>query len=383
MRADARVQAAIDILEQVLDHGLAADRALKAWGVAHRFAGSGDRRAIADHVYAALRATKGQGARTAMLAGLAAQGLDPATLFTGAQHAPSPLTPDELTSHPAATPAWLMDQFTRAWGSRTADELTALNQRAPLDLRVNTLKTTRDAAIEALATEGIIADPLEHPTALRVIAGSVDVESSAAYAQGLIEIQDAGSQIVASLAGAQPNHTVLDLCCGAGGKTLALAAHMNNTGRILAADTAAVRLKRLIPRAARAGVTIATTQLLTEDWTAHPSPFADTFDRVIIDAPCSGSGTWRRNPETRARLTQDSISALNRLQAQILTAAAPLVKQGGLLLYITCSVLPAECEDIAAAFAAAHPHFTPGPHTRLSPAATGTDGFFAAPFTRQ
>jgi 16S rRNA (cytosine967-C5)-methyltransferase len=382
MRADARVQAAIDILEQVLNHGLAADRALKAWGQAHRFAGSGDRRAIADHVYVALRSAEGQGARAAMLAGLHAQGLDPATLFTGAQHAPAPLTPEEQTAAPA-TPEWLMDQFTRAWGDNVAAELAALNQRAPLDLRVNTLKTTRDAAIEALAAEGIIADPLEHPTALRVTAGSVDVESSAAYAQGLIEIQDTGSQIVSSLADARPGQTVLDLCCGAGGKTLALAAAMANTGRILAADTAAVRLKRLIPRAVRAGVTIATTQLLTEDWTANPSPFTGTFDRVIIDAPCSGSGTWRRNPETRARLTPDSIAALNRLQTDILTAAAPLVNPGGLLLYITCSVLPAECEDIAHAFLSAHPHFTAAPFTRLSPATTGTDGFFAAVLTRQ
>jgi 16S rRNA (cytosine967-C5)-methyltransferase len=386
MRPDARVQAAIDVLALVLA-GAAADRALQAWGRANRFAGSGDRRAIGDLVYAALRsAAAARDPRAAILAGLRAQGIDPEPLFTGARHAPAPLTPEEraaLGLPETGLPDWLLASLRRAYGARAEAELAALTQRAPVDLRVNTLKATRATALEKLAEDGIAAEPLDHPaTALRILAGSVDIDSSAAHALGYVEVQDAGSQTVAALADARPGMAVLDLCAGAGGKALALAAAMTNTGRLLACDTAAVRLKRLVPRAARAGATIIETRQLAEDWLDQPNPFAETFDRVVIDAPCSGSGTWRRNPETRARLTPAGLAHLTALQARLLDAAAPLVKTGGRLVYITCSVLPEEDEDQATAFLARSPGFTAPPATRLSPASTATDGFFCAVFER-
>mgnify|MGYP000845512948 CR=1 FL=1 len=390
MKLDARVQAAIEIVAEVMA-GAAADRALKAWGQTHRFAGSGDRRAIGDLVYAALRTGGGAATpRAAVLAGLAGQGLPPAgieALFSGARHAPAPLSEPERAALGEAAPAlpdWLAASLARAWGDDAGAELAALLARAPMDLRVNTLKATRETALEKLAEDGIAAEPLDRPpTALRVLAGGVDVESSAAHALGLVEVQDAGSQIVADLVDARPGSSVLDLCAGAGGKTLALAATMHNAGRLLACDTGPVRLKRLAPRAARAGATIVETRLLPEDWLDGPAPFAETFDRVLVDAPCTGSGTWRRNPETRLRLTPEGLARLTALQARLLDAAADLVKPGGRLVYVTCSVLCEENEDQAASFLARHPAFArAAPDTRLSPRATGTDGFFCAVFAR-
>ncbi|BCW89718.1 Ribosomal RNA small subunit methyltransferase B [Alphaproteobacteria bacterium SO-S41] len=390
MKPDARVHAAIEVLSAILK-GAAADRALQGWGRANRFAGSGDRRAIGELVYATLRSgTVPDDPRAAVLAGLRAQGHDGAAidaLFTGARHAPAPLSAAEraaLDLPASALPDWLAVSLRRAYGERMNAELAALAMRAPLDLRVNTLKATRERALDVLAEEGIAADPLDRPdTALRVLAGGVDVESSAAHTMGYVEIQDAGSQLVAELADARADMSVLDLCAGAGGKTLALAAAMGNSGRLLACDTGAVRLKRLAPRAIRAGATIVETRLLAEDWLDQASPFTEAFDRVVIDAPCSGSGTWRRNPETRARLTQAGLAHLTALQGRLLDAAAPLVKPGGKLVYITCSILPEEDEDQADAFLARHAGFSrAAPDTRLSPASTATDGFFAAVFVR-
>lgn len=388
LKPPARIQAAIEIVGHVLD-GAAADRALVAWGKANRFAGSGDRRAIGDIVFAALRSgAASRDPRRLVIAGLAATHPPEAVaaLFTGERHAPAPLDAEERAalSLAAVPPDWLAAAFARAWGPDADAELAALQGRASLDLRVNTLKATRAEAIERLAEDGIIAEPLDLiGTALRVVAGGVDVEGGAAHALGLVEVQDAGSQCAAAALQAWPGDTVLDLCCGAGGKTLALAAAMENEGRILAADTAAIRLKRLPGRAVRAGASIVETRLLAEDWLDRPAPFAETFDRILIDAPCSGSGTWRRNPETRARLTEQGLAHLNALQARLLAAAAPLLKPGGRLVYVTCSVLPQENEDIAAAFAAAHPGFAPELASRLSPRSTGTDGFFIAPFSRR
>lgn len=389
MKPDARVTAAIEIVGHVLN-GAAADRALVAWGKVNRFAGSGDRRVIGEIVFAALRSgDTSRNPRAMVIAGLAkthdAAALQ--TLFSGARHAPSPLTEGEraqLAMSANAMPDWLASSFARAWGNSTLDEISALGGRAPLDLRVNTLKATRDSAREMLAEDGIIAEPLPLvDTALRVRAGSVDVEGSEAHRLGLVEVQDAGSQYVAVALGTRPGETVLDLCAGAGGKTLGLAAAMENRGRILACDVAEVRLKRVAGRASRAGVGIAETRLLAPDWLRAPDPFGERFDRILIDAPCSGSGTWRRNPETRARLTQETVTNLNQLQRALLAAAAPLVKPGGRLAYVTCSVLPQENEDVVAAFLAVHPDYAPAhPVRRLSPHSTDTDGFFIAVFTR-
>lgn len=388
MRPDARTAAAIEIVAQILG-GAAADRALVAWGKANRFAGSGDRRAIGDIVFAALRSgDTSREPRRMVIAGLARTHDSDAiaALFSGARHAPPLLTPAEravIGLPEAAEPPWLAAAFERAWGEAAPAERAALQGRAPLDLRVNTLKATRDQALERLSHDGIIAEPLPLiETALRVLAGGVDVESSEAHALGLVEVQDAGSQLAAAALQARPGESVLDLCAGAGGKTLALAAAMENTGRLLACDTGAVRLKRIAGRAARAGASLIETRLLAEDWLDRPSPFTETFDAVLVDAPCSGSGTWRRNPETRARLTQEGLAHLNALQTRLLAAAAPLVKPGGRLVYVTCSVLPQENEDIAAAFLRAHPAFAAAPARRLSPHSTGTDGFFIAPFRR-
>ncbi len=388
MRPDARIAAAIEIVTQIL-RGAAADRALVAWGKANRFAGSGDRRAIGDVVFAALRSgDASRDARRMVLSGLALthDSQEIATLFSGARHAPPPLTPDERAAiglAAVADPAWLAASLQRAWGDDAPAERAALQGRAPLDLRVNTLKATRDQALEKLSEDGVIAEPLELTgTALRVLAGGVDVDNSEAFRLGFVEVQDAGSQIAAAALQVHPGESVLDLCAGAGGKTLALAAAMENAGRLLACDTGAVRLKRIAGRAARAGATLIETRLLADDWLDRPAPFGETFDAVLVDAPCSGSGTWRRNPETRARLTEQGLAHLNALQTRLLAAAAPLVRPGGRLVYVTCSVLPQEDEDIVAAFLAAHPAFAAGPARRLSPHSTGTDGFFIAPFTR-
>lgn len=344
-----------------------------------------------------------------MIASLAAQRVGPdaaAALFDGGPHAPAPLTAAEraaLDAAPAALPDWLAASLTRAFGDRVEEELAALSARAPLDLRVNTLKATPAQAAERLAEEGIVAEPLALPPgALTVLAGSVDVDGSDAQAAGLVEIQDRGSQIVAALCDARPGQRVLDLCAGAGGKSLALAAAMQNTGRLLATDTGPVRLKRLAPRAARAGATLIETRQLAPDWLDGPSSFAETFDRVVVDAPCSGSGTWRRNPETRARLTPESLAVLTTLQGRLLDAAAPLVAPGGRLIYITCSILPEEGEDVVAGFLPRHASFDTQPiqslwesvfgsapprplrhHLRLTPAQDGCDGFFVTVFARR
>lgn len=389
MRPDARVAAAIEIVGHVLA-GAAADRALVAWGKANRFAGSGDRRGIGDIVFAALRSGEAsRDPRRMVIAGLAKthDAVAVAALFSGAKHGPSPLSDDErdgIGLAPDALPAWLAAPLAGVWGDAAPAEIVGLQGRAPLDLRVNTLKATRAAALEKLSEDGIIAEPLPLiATALRVAAGGVDVEGSEAHKLGLVEIQDAGSQIAAAALQPQAGETILDLCAGAGGKTLALAAAMENRGRILAADTGAVRLKRIAGRAARAGATIIETRLLADDWQTGDDPFGENFDRVLLDAPCSGSGTWRRNPETRARLTPESLAALNDIQASLLAAAARLVRPGGRLVYVTCSVIPAENEDIAAAFLVTQPDFVAlSPAQRLSPHSTGTDGFFIAAFQR-
>ena len=392
MRPAARLQAAIEILGEVLDRGAAADRAVQAWGRANRFAGSGDRRAIAEHVYAALRAAQSRDPRLAAIEGLKAGGVEPAAIaasFDGGRHAPAPLNDAErgvLAGPPAPPPLWLRQRLERAFGTGMARELEALKGRAPLDLRVNTLKSTRDAAAERLAADGVITAPLGiAPAALRVTSGEGALERSEAFASGSVEIQDAGSQAVAAMCAARPGMAALDLCAGAGGKTLALAAAMENSGRLVAADTGAVRLKRIAGRAARAGAGIIETTLLAADWLeAGDDPFGGArFDLVLVDAPCSGSGVWRRNPETRLRLTEDGVASLAALQARLLAAAAARVKPGGRLVYVTCSVLPDENEDVAQGFLEAASAFVAeGGPRRFSPAATDTDGFFAAIFRK-
>jgi len=428
VRPAARIQAAIEILDAVFEKQVAADRYLNGWARTHRFAGSKDRRAIADMVYDVLRQRGrymarmggGAGARTAVLGALAARPLpldEIEALFDGGPHAPAPLSPEEravLAAPPPAdsraerVPAWLLPRLEAAFGAGLDAELDALDRRAPLDLRVNTLKGDAEDAMALLQDGFIHTEALPWPAnALRVRRGRPkQIETSPAYAQGRVEVQDQGSQLMAALVEARQGALVVDLCAGAGGKTLALASALAGTGRLVACDTAEIRLKRLPPRTARAGITGLDIRLLPEDWqddVEHPlADLAGRADAVLVDAPCSGSGTWRRNPETRWRLTPETLARLTALQAAILAAAAPLVRPGGRLVYVTCSVLPDENEAIAEAFLQSQPDFAllpaaeafgriapgaaPPPafgrFARLSPATTGTDGFFAALFSR-
>ncbi len=263
---------------------------------------------------------------------------------------------------------------------------------APLDLRANLLKASRDEARAALAAEGIEAEPTPYsPWGLRV-AGRRAVTTGTAFRDGLVEIQDEGSQLVAMLAGAEPGMRVADWCAGAGGKTLALAMMMGNRGQILACDVSAPRLDGAVRRLRRAGVHNAERHLVQpgDKWAKRR---AGSFDRVLVDAPCTGTGTWRRNPDARLRLLERDLQELLGKQAAILDEAARLVKPGGRMIYATCSVLAEEDEGQVSAFLARQPGFRPvqvalpgglaaDPYLVLTPRRNGTDGFFAAVLER-
>ena len=387
MTPAARVQAAITILDSVIGaakgQGAPADRILADWARANRYAGSKDRRAVRELVYGAIRAcgpVPGSG-RAAMLR-LAE--IDPsiAPLFDGSNYGPQPVGEGERAAEGGAAPEWLSAKLAASGVEDDAAE--ALLERAPLDVRVNTLKASRDDLELPVESE-----PLAAPNALRLPQGT-NVEQFAAYRDGKIEVQDLGSQIACMAVGAQPGQTVIDLCAGAGGKTLALAAAMGNEGTLVAADTDRGRLSRLGPRAERAGARIAETILLNpgremealEGWRRQA-------DAVLVDAPCSGTGTWRRNPEARWRLTPQELERLIALQSRLLAMASELVKPGGRIVFVTCSLLDEEGPDRVGDFLAnkgdwrALPLDLPlgdprGDGVRLSPHTTGTDGFFIA-----
>ena len=306
-----------------------------------------------------------------------------AGLFDGSAHAPLPVVAGEAVAEAGLAPAWL-----EAALASSGIAGAALLGRAPLDIRVNTLKADR-ATIDL----PLVGEPTAAPQGLRLPAGTA-VEQWSAYQDGLIEVQDSGSQIVCLAVDARPGEIVVDLCAGAGGKTLALAAAMANRGRLLACDVDRARLSRLLPRAARAGVAVAETILLDPGQEAAAlAAWAGRVDAVLIDAPCSGVGTWRRNPEARWRLTGAQLARLVALQARLLELAAPLVKAGGRLVYVTCSQLDAEGADQVAGFLARHdgwradpldlPAGSPrGASLRLTPDHDGTDGFFVARLVR-
>jgi len=387
MTPAARVQSAIEILDAVIAaairQGAPADRLLSEWFKSHRFAGSKDKRAIREHVYAAIRACGPVPAngRAAMLRAVEAAP-ELRALFDGSAHAPAPVGEGEIPAQGGLAPFWLVDRL--AASGIVGAEAAALLDRAPLDLRINKLKLTRD-----LLEIPEAAEPLAAPQAIRVAAGS-KVEQWPAYADGAIEVQDLGSQIACLAVGAQPGETVIDLCAGAGGKTLALAAEMAEKGRLIAADTDRGRLSRLPPRISRAGARMIESVLLSPGRELESlGEFAGKADRVLVDAPCSGTGTWRRNPEGRWRLTRDELARLVHLQARLLGIAAQLVRPGGLLTYVTCSLLDEEGAGQVEAFLAANPGWRAqvpalplgdphGPGMRLSPARHGTDGFFIA-----
>ncbi|MCL5775566.1 RsmB/NOP family class I SAM-dependent RNA methyltransferase [Limibaculum sp. FT325] len=387
MTPGARVAAAIAILDDWLAGGDGADRLLAAWGRASRYAGSGDRQAVADLVYDALRRLRSTAwvagadtpsGRSALIGSLRLDGRDPAPRFTGEGHAPAPLAsceaPRDLAAAPEAVrldlPDWLMPHLEAV--PRAA--LEALRHRAPLDLRVNRLKADPPAAVAALAAEGIAAVPGPlAPDCLRVTEGARRVARSRAYLDGLVEIQDAASQAVAAISPPQPGETVLDFCAGGGGKTLALGAAMAGRGRLVAHDISAARLGALRPRAERAGLAV---ECLPPGATGS---VAGACDLVFVDAPCSGSGAWRRNPDAKWRLTPQRLDALIATQDQVLDDAARAVRPGGRLVYATCSILVEENAARVAAFLARDKRFTlEGAPLALLPGEDAGDGFFAA-----
>ena len=387
MTPAARVQAAIDVLDLVIEaarsNGAPADRLISEWFRARRWAGSGDRRAVRELAYRAIRAC-GEIPATGRAAMLRVAGTDPqlAALFDGSRHAPAPIDAAEPVAEAGVAPAWLMQRF----ADSGVEHPEALLDRAPLDIRVNTLKSGSldlpEGGGKTVATHGWRYPP------------ETKIEQSRAYLGGMIEVQDAGSQLTCEVVAARPGETVIDLCAGAGGKTLALAAAMENAGRLIACDADRARLQRLPPRAERAGASGIETLLLDANREMQAlQPFVGAADAVLVDAPCSGTGTWRRNPEARWRLTDKQLDRYAAIQSRLLDVAATLVKPGGRLVFVTCSLLDGEGADQAEGFLSRHPDWraelpvlpagTPrGAGLRLSPSHDGTDGFFVARFVR-
>jgi 16S rRNA (cytosine967-C5)-methyltransferase len=379
----ARLSAAIEVFADIEARRRPAADALKDWGLAHRFAGSGDRAAIAGLVYDALRRKAssasliGEATPRAVLIGMLhrERGLDAAAieaLCSGARYAPAPLTEAELAALVGATlvnapaniegdyPEWLDPYLARVFGDERAAEGVALASRAPLDLRVNTLAGTREDALPELAH--LNAEPARwSPVGLRIRLAA-DAKSPAIHAEplflkGRIEIQDEGSQLAALLAGAKPGEQVIDLCAGAGGKTLALAAAMENRGQIYATDTDKRRLVAIHDRLARAGAR--NVQVRTPKSVGNElADLAGRADLVLIDAPCTGIGTWRRNPDAKWRIRPGALAERIKQQDAVLESAVALLKPGGRIAYITCSVLAEENGDRMRAFIGRHGDFS-------------------------
>jgi 16S rRNA (cytosine967-C5)-methyltransferase len=423
----ARIAAAIDLLEIIEGAPKRpADAVANDFFRARRYIGSGDRRAVSDRVWSVLRARRRLGwwlgdarqsprllvAASLLLEGWAKSGV--AQTFSGGQFAPEPLSGAEnaalsrvaghTLNHPAMPdavrleiPDWLLPRLTARFGDDLVKEMAALSEPAPLDMRVNLLKGDREQARVALAAEGWEAKPTKFsPWGLR-IAGRRPVTSGAAFQSGLIEIQDEGSQLVAAMVGAAPGMRVVDWCAGAGGKTLALAAAMRNRGQIVACDVSAPRLDGAVRRLRRAGVHNVERHLVEagDKWLKRRS---GAFDRVLVDAPCTGIGTWRRNPDAPLRLSEADLGELLPKQASILDSAQSLVRKGGRLVYATCSLLKEENEAQVYGFLLRHSAFrvvplseawpleppppNAGDFLSLTPAQHATDGFFAAVLER-
>jgi 16S rRNA (cytosine967-C5)-methyltransferase len=409
MTPAARLQMAIEILEALEQTTQPFDRFLKSWFRVRRFAGSKDRRAIAERVFAITRRRahlahrmRNDSPRALAIAALLEEGADLGILFGGG-YGPAPLSQQEHAAIAASPlpepdwvrgeyPQWLEAELTRAYGDRLLEEMMAFITRAPTDIRVNSLKTNREAVLSALATEGLAATITPYaPHGIRIGGDAANLSQSVLFESGAFEFQDEAAQLAAELAAAKPGMRVLDLAAGAGGKSLSLAAAMRNQGEIVACDLRGEALFALEKRASRAGAAIIKTLPLEH---AQPSGL---FDLVFLDAPCSGTGTWRRQPELRWRLTPAWLVELTALQDRLLDQAAGLVKPGGRLIYATCSILPRENQDRGTAFLARTPGFMslnlaqnwpqaalPGLKAdfRASPRRTGTDGFYCAGFSR-
>lgn len=390
MIPQARLQAAIEILDEVIaaarDDGPPADTIVQRYFKTRRYAGSKDRRAVRELVFAAIRkiADRPVSGRAAMIA-IAGQDPEIAALFDGSAHGPAPIGEGEAGAAPGLIPAWLDQELSALVGD---DERAALLERAPLDLRVNVAKAERDALLARV--EGAEATPLS-PWGLRLPSDS-RIDQHPAYLSGEIEIQDEGSQLIALACKPEQGLRMVDLCAGAGGKALALAAVATHAP-ILACDTSRARLMRLPPRAERAGANIVLRLL---DGGREAEQLADlrgACDMVLVDAPCSGSGTWRRNPEGRWRLTPQRLDRLVAIQSRLLDLAATLVAPGGALVYATCSILKREGMRQAEDFLGRHSSWkaqhvleamgrADGDGRLLTPGHDRTDGFFVARFHR-
>jgi len=425
----ARLAASIELLTEIDGHPRRpADAVANDFFRARRFIGSGDRRAVSDRVWRVLRERRRLGwwigragtaptprmlvAASLLLEGWTAIGV--AQSYSGGQYGPAPLLQPETAAvraleghtlqHPdmpeavaVEVPDWVLPHLQARFGDRLRAEMDAALEPAPLDLRVNLLKTTREGAQAALLAEGLEAAPTPlSPWGLR-IDGRRAVTSGPAFQSGLVEIQDEGSQLVAALVGAGPEMRVVDWCAGAGGKTLALAMLMANRGQLVACDVSAPRLEGATRRLRRAGVSNTERHLVApgDKWAKRR---AGSFDRVLVDAPCTGTGTWRRNPDARLRLRELDLEELRPKQAGILDDAARLVRVGGRLVYATCSLLNEENEAQIDGFLGRHDGFrsvplaeawplhapapSDGPYLSLTPLRHGTDGFFAAVLER-
>jgi len=431
MTPAARFQAAVELLTEIEGTPRPADAVVSYFFKNRRFIGSKDRQEVAGLVYSVLRHWArlhwwlGHVGGTADARGLLlAEAIlvqkrraeSVAGLFNGVKFGPEPLTdgerrllkaldthtlahPDQPDAVTAEVPDWAEDALREAFGDRFVPEMQAMLGEAPLDLRVNPVKATRDQVIAALNEAGAKAEPTAlSPLGVR-LRNRFPVATLPAFKDGWFEIQDEGSQLVALVADPQPGMQVVDFCAGAGGKTLAMAAMMANKGRVMATDVLAGRLERAKERFRRAGLHNIETRGLSSERDPWVKRHKRKFDRVVVDAPCTGTGTWRRNPDARWRNLGPRFEELLPLQANILDSAARLTRPGGRLIYATCSLLPAENERQVEAFLASHPDFRllplaqawpaalgPVPVTtdmlRLTPARHDTDGFFAAVMQR-
>jgi 16S rRNA (cytosine967-C5)-methyltransferase len=423
MRLGGRLSAAIEVLDDMERRHRPASEALKDWGLSHRFAGAGARAAIGNIVYDALRRKRSAAwlfdadAPRALAFGalMLEWGLSPdeiAAQLEGDRFAPAPLDEAErgalaarrLDDAPKAVrgdcPDWCVPHLEAAFGADWVEEAAALAARPPLDLRVNTLSAAREKVLAELAQSGAAPSPLARD-GIRIPpihAGGrhPNVQAEPAFRKGWFEVQDEGSQLAAELAGAEASMQVLDYCAGAGGKTLAMAAAMDNRGQLFAFDAGKQRLAPIFDRLRRAGTR--NVQAFADP--ARLEALEGQCDLVLVDAPCTGSGTWRRRPDAKWRLTDRQLEMRQAEQADILAKASRFVKPGGRLAYVTCSVFPAENGDRVAAFLEENPGFAAEDHAALwqvrfpdgeglarvdrqggivmTPARTGTDGFFVA-----
>jgi 16S rRNA (cytosine967-C5)-methyltransferase len=432
MTPGARLSAAIEVIADIEARRRPAADALKDWGLVHRFAGSGDRAAIAGLVYDALRRrassahVMGDAAARALVLGMLRleRKFDPAAiaaLADGARFSPAPLTSEERALLDNADlvgaapwvagdyPEWLDPYLARVFGEERAAEGAALASRAPLDLRVNAIKGTREEAAAALAELAPVPtrwSPAGLRIALAADAKAPAIHAEPAFIKGMVEVQDEGSQLAALLAAARPGEQVIDLCAGAGGKTLALAAMMENHGQLYATDTDKRRLAPIHERLARSGAR--NVQVRTPKSVGNElADLTGRADLVLIDAPCTGIGTWRRNPDAKWRVRPGALALRQKEQAAALARAAPLVKPGGRIAYVTCSLLAEENGEQVRTFLAGQGDFAPVPPAELAhalgeraylfrravllseegllmtPRRTDTDGFYVAMLLRR